>query len=49
MESNEFDLWLVWNDNGKLYKRDSIVLKIINDLLSLESIENNNSIRVLSL
>ena len=48
-ENINFDLWLVWGDNGKLYKRDPILLKIIKDLLSLESKENNYSRRVLIL
>ena len=48
-ENINCDLWLGWGDKGNLYKRDRIVLKIIKDLLKLDSKENNYSRRVLCL
>ena len=48
-ENINCDLWLGWGDKGKLYKRDSIVLKLIKNLLKLESNENNLSKRILTL
>ena len=43
------DLWLGWGDKGQLYKRDSIVLKLIKDFSKIEKKENNYYRRVLSL
>ncbi len=48
-ENINCDLWLGWGDKGQLYKRDRIVLKIIKDLLKLDSKENKYSRRVLCL
>ena len=48
-ENINCDLWLGWGDKGQLYKRDSIVLKLIKDFSKIEKKENNYSRRVLSL
>ena len=43
------DLWLGWGDQGTLYRRNLIVLKLIKNLSNLKSNEINDSKRVLSL
>ena len=43
------DLWLGWGDQGKLYRRDLEVLKLIKRLSNLKSNDNNHSKRVLTL
>ena len=43
------DLWLGWGDQGKLNRRDLVVLKLIQHLSNPESKENNHYRRVLCL
>ena len=48
-ENINCDLWLGWGDKGKLYGRDSIVLKLIKNISKLDTNENIHSRRILSL
>ena len=48
-ENINCDLWLGWGDQGKLYRRDLEVLKLIKNFSNLKPNENNHSKRVLSL
>ena len=43
------DLWLGWGDKGQLYGRDSVVIKLINNLSIFNTNESTNSKRILSL
>ena len=48
-ENINCDLWLGWGDKGQLYRRDRIVLNLIKNLSNMNSKENNQSKRILSL
>ena len=48
-ENISYDLWLGLSDKGKLYNRDSEILKLIKNLSNLKLSKNNHSQRIFSL